>query len=416
VNVSVTGISHQTAPVSVRERFALTAEEVGPALARLRAGHESVAVLSTCNRTEVYIAGQAPVDSGHVIGTLASLRGDPVPEGVEFYHLEGEACARHLFRVAAGVESLVVGESEILGQVRAAFAAATAAGSSNAALARLFHSAIRAGRRARTETEIGAHGVSVSATAVALVRRELGDLRRKTVLVVGAGDAARLTAQALSGAGAGRILVTTRTVERARDIAAELGALAYPFEQLPSLVAEADIVISSTSAPAHVITRAAVEAAMLARPARALVIVDIAVPRDVEPSAADVTGVRLLDIDDLQAQAEANRQVRLREVEAVEVIVDQEVARFTAWLRQNGATPTIAALRRRAEQAREAEVARTLARLPGLGAQERARIEAMSKAIVKRILHGPITRLKEPASQPLMDAARELFGLESGET
>jgi glutamyl-tRNA reductase len=415
VNVSVVGISHRTAPVSVRERFALTAEELGPALARLRAVHDSAAVLSTCNRTEVYVADKAPVDSAGVADALASLRDEPVPEGVSFYHLEGEACARHLFRVAAGVESLVVGESEILGQVRAAFAAATAAGSSNAVLARLFHSAIRAGRRARAETEIGAHGVSVSATAVALVRRELGDLRRKTVLVVGAGDAARLTAQALSGAGTGRILVTTRTFERARDIATELGALAYPFEQLPSLIGEADIVISSTSAPAPVITRQAVQTAMASRQGRALVVVDIAVPRDVEAAAGEVAGVRLLDIDDLQAQADANREARLREVEAVEAIIDQEVARFATWLRQNGATPTIAALRRRADQAREAEVARTLARLPGLSAEERARIEAMSKAIVKRILHAPIKRLKEPASQPLMEAARELFGLESGE-
>ncbi len=336
-----------------------------------------------------------------------------MPEGAEFFHLEGAKAAQHLFRVAAGIDSLVVGESEIMGQVRAAFSAATAAKASNSVLARLFHSAIRAGRRARSETEVGAHGVSVSATAVALVKQAIGDLRRKTVLVVGAGDAARLTAQALASAGTGRILVTTRTLERGQDVATELGAFAYPFDQLPALLSEADIVISSTSAPGHVIERADVEGAMRSRPGRPLVLVDIAVPRDIEPSVADLSSVRLFDIDDLQAQAQVNRQARLAEVEAVEAIVEQEVARFADWLRQNSATPTIAQLRKRAERAREQELERTLARLPDVSEATRKRVEAMSKAIVKRILHEPVTKLKASGGQRHIEAARELFGLDS---
>jgi glutamyl-tRNA reductase len=400
--------------VALREMLAFSPEELPEALSRLGAAFEGAAIISTCNRTELYLTSTKRPVRSDVVAALAGAKGEQVPEGARFYHKEGVEAARHLFRVAAGIESLVVGESEILGQVRAAFSAATAAKTSNPVLARLFHSAIRAGRRARSETEVGAHGLSVSATAVALVRQALGDLRRRTVLVVGAGDAARLTAQALTAAGAGRILVTTRTFERAQDIAADLGAYAYPFEQLPDLLAEADIVISSTSAPGHVIDRERVEAAMKRRRQRPLALVDIAVPRDIDPAAAGVAGVRLFDIDDLQAQAEAHRIAREGEVRAVEEIIEHEVARFADWLRQHGAVPTIAGLRRRAEQARQLEIERTLARLPGLTAAERKRIEAMSRAIVKRILHDPVTRLKEPGSERHVEAVRELFGLEDG--
>jgi glutamyl-tRNA reductase len=414
VNVSVTGLSHQTAPVALRELLAFAPDELPDALERLGASFEGAAIVSTCNRTELYITSSAKPSRAALVRALAEAKGEQAPEGARFYHSEGVDAARHLFRVAAGIESLVVGESEILGQVRAAFSAATAAKTSNPVLARLFHSAIRAGRRARSETEVGAHGLSVSATAVSLVRQALGDLRRRTVLVVGAGDAARLTAQALTAAGAGRILVTTRTFERAQDIAVELGAYAYPFEQLPALLAEADIVISSTSAPGHVIEREHVEAAMRRRRQRPLALVDIAVPRDVDPAAATVPGVRVFDIDDLQTQAEANRAAREGEVLAVETIVEQEVARFAEWLRQHGAVPTIAELRRRAEKARQLEVERTLARLPGLTPADRKRIEAMSRAIVKRILHNPVTRLKEPGSERHIEAVRDLFGIGDG--
>ncbi len=413
MNISVTGLSHETAPVALRERFAFAAEELPAALEALRERYEGAAILSTCNRTEVYITDQAPAARRAVIEALAAAKDERVPEGAQFFHLDGAEAPRHLFRVAAGIDSLVVGESEILGQVRAAFSASTVARTSNSVLARLFHSAIRAGRRARSETEVGAHGVSVSATAVALVKQAIGDLRRKTVLVVGAGDAARLTAQALASAGTGRILVTTRTLERGQDVATELGAFAYPFDQLPALLSEADIVISSTSAPGQVIERADVEGAMRSRPGRPLVLVDIAVPRDIEPSVADLPSVRLFDIDDLQAQAQANRQARLAEVDAVEAIVEQEVARFADWLRQNSATPTIAQLRKRAERAREQELERTLARLPDVSEATRKRVEAMSKAIVKRILHEPVTKLKASGGQRHIEAARELFGLDA---
>jgi len=283
MHLAVAGISHQSAPVALRERFAFSAEELPGALQTLATDFAGAAILSTCNRTEVYVASATEPGREALIRGLARAKGEPEHDGGAFYHLEGIDAAGHLFRVAGGIESLVVGEHEILGQVRAAFTAATGAHTSTPVLARLFHTAIRTGRRARAETEIGGHGLSVSATAVTLSRRTLGDLRDKVVLIVGAGEAASLAASALAQQGAGRMLVTTRTFERAQDIALELGASAYPFAELPRLLSEADIAISSTAAPGHVIESADVAAAMASRPDRPLVIVDIAVPRDVDP-------------------------------------------------------------------------------------------------------------------------------------
>lgn len=415
MHVSVTGISHHQTPVELRERFAFSREELVPALTRLRPLLRSAAILSTCNRTELYVASEAPLGRESAIAALSAARGEPRPEGVRFFHLRDGAAVQHLFRVAAGVDSLVIGESEILGQVREAFSAATAAGSGNAVLARLFHTALRVGRRARAETRIGAHGLSVSALAVSLSRKLLGDLRRKTVLVVGAGEAGQRSAAALVQNGVGRLLVTTRRSGLAAEIAGQLSGIALPFEELARALVEADVVISSTAAPEPIIGVEAVTAAMTARPGRPLLIVDIAVPRDVEAGVRQVQGVHLYDIDDLQAAAEANLEARRREVAAVEEIVGAEAVRFQAWLRGLRVSPTIAALRRRAEQTRTAELERTLARLTHLSEGDRKRIEAMSKALVNRLLHDPMTRLRDGAGERHLEAVRDLFRLSEEE-
>ncbi|MPZ48936.1 MAG: glutamyl-tRNA reductase [Dehalococcoidia bacterium] len=412
MHISVTGLSHKTAPVELRELFAFSADAVVPALQRLPKDLGGAAIISTCNRTELYLATEEPLDREAAAAALNAARGGEVPEGVEFYHYNGAEAVRHLFRVASGVESLVVGESEILGQVREAFSAATAAGSGSAVLARLFHSALRVGRRARSETEISAHGLSVSALAVSLSRKVLGDLRRKTVLVVGAGEAGKRSAGALAQSGVGRLLVTTRRPGLAEEVARELNGVPVPFEQLAAVLAEADVVISSTAAPDAIISAADIAGAMAARAERPLVIVDIAVPRDIEPSARDVAGVHLFDIDDLQAAAGANLEARKREVGAVETIVDDEVRRFQGWLSGRRVTPTIAALRQRAELTRRAELDRTLARLGHLSDDDRQRVEAMSKALVKRLLHAPVTRLRQGGSERHLDAVHDLFELD----
>lgn len=412
MHITLVGISHKTAPVAERERFAFAPEELSAALPRF--GGAAV-LLSTCNRTEVYLTAHHPIAAGSVIAILRELKGGADVPDDAFYHLTDHEAARHLFRVAAGIESMVLGEAEILGQVRAAFAASTSAGSHNAVLSQLFHQAIRVGRRARSETHIGRHAVSVSSTAVALARRTLGDLSSRTVLVVSAGEAGKLAARSLVQSGAARLLVTNRSRERARELAADLGGQPVPFDRLGAALAEADIVISSSAAPEFLIGPGDVSRALAARNGRPLMLIDIAVPRDVDPAVRALPQAHVYDIDDLQAAVEANRSSREREVAKVERIVDEGVARFTAWLRTRGVVPTVAALRERADALREAELARTLKRLPELTHKERAALEAMAGALVKKLLHDPIDRLKGSDGERYVGALRELFALD-GET
>jgi len=271
---------------------------------------------------------------------------------------------------------------------------------------------LRVGRRARSETEISAHGLSVSALAVSFSKKVLGDLRSKTVLVIGAGEAGTRSASALAQTGVGRLVVTTRRSGLAEEIAQQLNGVALAFDELPRALTEADVIISSTAAPTTIISTADVRAAMQPRTERPLVIVDIAVPRDVEAGVRNVKGVHLFDIDDLQAAAEANLEARKHEVGAVEAIVEAEAARFETWLDGRRVVPTIAALRQRAEATRRAEVDRTLARMAGLSDEDKERIEAMSKALVKRLLHAPVTRLRESGSERHLDAVHDLFELD----
>jgi glutamyl-tRNA reductase len=322
--------------------------------------------------------------------------------------------ARHLFRVASGIESMVLGESEILGQVRSAFAAANAAGTHNAVLSRLFHTAIRVGRRVRSETHINRHSVSVSSTAVALARRTLRDLSSRTVLVVSAGEAGKLAARSLADHGASRLLVTSRTARRARELAEELEGEPVAFRRLSAAMAEADIVISSSAAPGFLIGPREVEQAAAGRDGRPLLMIDIAVPRDIDPAVRQVPGVHLYDIDDLQGLVEQNRDARRREVGKAERIIDAELERFGEWLRTRSVIPTVAALRTRAEAVRQGEVERTLKRLGELSPRQRQRVEAMANALVQKLLHDPIARLKGDDGERYVDAVRELFGLNGG--
>ncbi len=409
MHITLIGISHKTAPVAVRERFAFSPEELPKALPRF--GGAAV-LLSTCNRTEVYLTAHHPIAAGSVIALLRELKGGADVPDDAFYHLAGNDAARHLFRVAAGIESMVLGEAEILGQVRVAFSAATAANTHNAVLSQLFHEAIRVGRRARSETQIGRHAVSVSSTAVALAKRTLGELSSRTVLVVSAGEAGKLAARNLAKHGASRLLVTSRNRNRARELAADLGGEPVAFDRLGAAMAEADIVISSSAAPDFLIGTREVRQALASRDGRPLLLIDIAVPRDVDPAVRELPQVHLYDIDDLKAVVEENRNSRRQEVASVERIIDEGLARFTAWLRARGVVPTVAALRERADTVREAELARTLRRLPDLTVKERAAVEAMANALIKKLLHDPIGRLKGPDGERYVGVLRELFALD----
>ena len=415
--VEVLGISHKTAPVEVRERFAFASGELEPALYALRERFGNGVILSTCNRAEVYVVrGSGRTSAARGFDALADYMvkatGAVPIQAERFYHHEGDDAVRHLFRVAAGIESMVLGEAEILGQVRSAYAAAAAAGSNSPVLDRIFHTAIRVGRRARSETHIGRYAVSVSSTAVVLARQTLGTLEGATVLVVSAGEAGKLTARSLVESGISRLLVTSRTSQRASELATDLGGTALDFERLPSALAESDIVISSTGAPSFLIGPDTCAEACRQRNGRPLLFIDIAVPRDIDPAVRRFPNVYLYDIDDLKAVSAANLRQREREVARVEAIVDEELAGYRRWRRSLDALPTVAELRRQAEEVRQAEVARSLARLNGLSEEERQRIDALTAAIVKKILHSPVARLKERADDDrYVAAARDLFSL-----
>lgn len=409
MHVTLVGISHKTAPVAVRERFSFAPEELPEALPRF--GGAAV-LLSTCNRTEVYLSAHHPIAAGSVVALLRELKGSIEAPDEIFYQLNDLEAARHLFRVAAGIESMVLGESEILGQVRSAFAASTAAHANNAVLSQLFHAAIRVGRQARSQTQIGRNAVSVSSTAVALARRTLGELSERTVLVVSAGEAGKLTARSLAEHGASRLLVTSRTADRAQELAAELHGKPVAFEQLGEAMAEADIVITSSSAPEFLIGQQEVAQAVAGRNGRPLLLIDIAVPRDIDPAVRGHPQVHLYDIDDLQALVDEHRSARAREVSKVELLIDEGLRRFEEWLRSRGVVPTVAALRERADVLREAELARTLKRLRDLSPEQRAGVEAMASALVKKLLHDPIDRLKGDDGERYVAVVRDLFSLD----
>ncbi|HEU4758753.1 MAG TPA: glutamyl-tRNA reductase [Dehalococcoidia bacterium] len=410
------GLNHLTAPVEEREKLAFAPEELPAALADIGPRLGGAVLLSTCNRSELYAALPASAPADRLVALLTAQKRTEIDAG-RFYALRHDDAVRHLFRVAAGIDSMVLGESQILGQVRDAMSAATEAHTLNGALSRLFHAAITVGKRARTQTGIGRYAVSVSSAAVALARRTLGDLSGRTVLVISAGSTGKLAAKSLAQNGGSRILVANRTHERAAELAAAIGpeAEGVPFSRLGEALARADIVISGTAAEGFILGPAEVGPQMASRNGRSLLLIDIAVPRDIDPAVAAIPNVHLFDIDDLEQVTRDGLRGRQREVRRVEAIVEEETATFLEWWRSLDVVPIIAALRERAEGIRQRELERALKRLPELGEDDRRRIEAMTEAIVKKMLDRPIARLKDGADTGLyMEALQDLFGLPAG--
>ena len=317
---------------------------------------------------------------------------------------------RHLFRVAGGLDSMIVGESQILGQVRSALAAASAAGTLSAPLSRLFHRAIRAGRRVREETGVGRNALSVSFAAVRLAQTVLGDLSGSRVLLIGAGEAGKLVAEALRKTGVGELTVTNRTARRASALADELGGRAVPFDRLDAAVADADIVVAATEAPGHLLSAETVRAANRDRD-RGTFMFDLAVPRNIDPQAASIDGVSLYNIDDLAAVAQDNLRERRKAAAAAEAVVEDEVAQFVQWWSTLDALPLVMELRERAEEMRRREMGRALERLDGVSEADASVIDDLTRAIVNKLLHAPTVSLKQRADEETLRAARELFGL-----
>jgi glutamyl-tRNA reductase len=412
VKLVLVGVSHHQAPIELRERVALGSEAASRLAHDLAQGCEAV-VLSTCNRTEIYLASEddAPLDA-RASACLLELAGAEGPAlAPVLYRLGDDSAALHLFRVAAGLDSLVPGEGEILGQVRAAFES----GAAGPLLDRLFRQALHAGRRARVETAIGESPASVPAAAAALAQQVFGELAGRSVLLIGAGKMSELTSRNLRSRGASIAAVANRTLDHAEELARLVDARAVPMDAIEALLGDVDIVVSSTGAPGFVldVDRAAVS--VRARRGRPLLCVDLAVPRDVDPALSGIDGCFVYDIDDLQAVVEASIAGRRSEAVRAERLVAGEAERFRAWQASLAVVPAIASLRARAEAIRSAELAKAEGRLGRLPESERKLVDAVTSQIVAKLLHLPTVRMKEAAAAAdgvvYADVVRHLFGL-----
>lgn len=418
--VMVVGLSYKTAPLSLLERTVIAPEALPQAFGALRQHCAHTVILSTCNRTELYaLVGHHDSGRRALLRFLQDYHALPANAIEPYtYTLTQTEAVAHLFRVTAGLDSMMLGETQIIGQVRTAYAAAQEHGAPGAVLARLFRQALEVGKRAHRETRICQSAVSLSAAAVEMARRQLGDLRARTALLVGAGETSKLAAHTLQAQGAGELLVLNRTLDHARTLAAAVGGEALPLDALHPALARADLVISSTGARDYVLPAPAVRAAMTVRPERPLYCIDVAVPRDVDPAVAALPNVYLYNLADLQGVELTGVEGRAGDVAAVEGIVDEEVGRLFQWWDEREVVPTIAALREHAEQIRQGELAKALSRLGALGERDRETLEALTQAIVNKLLHAPTVKLKERAGENdgrrYAPAVRALFGLADG--
>jgi glutamyl-tRNA reductase len=421
VSLVVVGLNYRTVPVELLERMAVPSAALPKALDALMAREHlaEVVLLSTCNRTEVYarttMFHPGVDDVRHFLADLADLDPDAVTEMIYTFH--EDAAVAHLFAVAAGLDSMIIGEHEILGQVREAWQVAEREATTGPLLSRTFRQAVEVGKRSRTETGIGRHAVSVPSAAVTLAAERLGSLEGRRVLVVGAGETGTSMAVALAGAGVAEITVANRTFARAQELAARVGGRAVTLDEVADLLVGVDVLLTCTGSSDVLVERADVETVMRHRDGRALLIVDVAVPRDVDPGVAQVFGVTLLDIDALRSVGEQSLQRRQAEVGRVREIVTAELARYRVDRSAREVAPLIASLRRRADDIRRDELARVRSRLTALDPDERAAVETMTRAILNKLLHEPTVRLKDAAGttrgELYADTLAELFALGS---
>ncbi|MGE5576260.1 MAG: glutamyl-tRNA reductase [Syntrophothermus sp.] len=422
MHIVTVGLNHKTAPVEVREKlsFAGTRRETGLQRLKEQPRLQEAVILSTCNRTEIYAASEDLTGARQsVVGFL-----NEVQQGLEnqlerylynFYDLEA---VQHLFVVASGLDSMILGEPQILGQVKEALAVAQERKTVAAYLSKLFQHSVEVGKRVRTETEIGQNAVSISYAAVELARKIFGALEGKVVLIVGAGKMSELTVKNLQEHGASAILVTNRTYERACQLARDFGGEPVAFEALGETLQKADIVISSTGAPHLVIHYDTVQEVMRARRNRSLFLVDIAVPRDIDPKVNELDNVYLYNIDDLHSVVETNLQKREQQVKRAEIIISEELKEFSQWWSSRQVVPLIRALREHGDGIWQQELEKLFSRLPNLDEKGKNQVTAMAQAIVNKLLHDPVVFLKQAANDgrraQYLEVMPELFGLEPG--
>ncbi|HUP39394.1 MAG TPA: glutamyl-tRNA reductase [Vicinamibacterales bacterium] len=413
------GVSHRTAPIELRERLDFSARGVDRALTALAGSdvHREATIVSTCNRVELYVGCDEPNAARAAIQQfLSEFHGIPGEQlAPHVYSKTGQEAVAHLYRVASGLDSLVMGEPQILGQVKDAFGVASQMGCTGPLLNKLFHSAFATGKRVRSETALAEGAVSVSYAAVELARKIFGNLKGRTVVVIGAGEMGKLTAVHMQSQGIGRLIITSRTAAHASALAQSIGGSAMPWEALSTTLVEADILITATGASMPIISRQLIAQTMKARRQRPLFIIDIAVPRDVEGDAGDLEQVFLYNIDDLQAVVQENISKRGTEASEAEKIIAQEVARFTTWLNSRGAVPTIVALRHRFESIRQSELRRLEPKMASLPPEARARVDEITRLFMEKLLINPTEQLKSASDADTVatysDALTRLFGL-----
>jgi glutamyl-tRNA reductase len=414
------GVSHRTAPVDLRERLDFSSRDLSAAAAAIAAqpSTSEAVVLSTCNRSELYVATTDPACAREeLVSFMSEYHHVSVPTfQPHLFALENSAAVAHLFRVAAGLDSLVVGEPQILGQVKEAYQTSASKRCVGPVLSNVFRWSFGVGKRVRTETALGEGAVSVSYAAVALARKIFGRLTGRRVLVVGAGEISSLTAQHLRAQGVGEIVITSRTHAHAEEVAAVVAGLAVPWEGMTNALGSADIVITATGSQRPIITRAQLEAAQGYRRGTPLFIIDIAVPRDVDPAVGEIEQVFLYNIDDLQIIVEENLSRRAAEVERAESIVNDEVTKFMTWQRSRSAVPTVVALRQRFESIRRSELQRLEGKLGTLSPEARARVDEVTRLIVEKLLLEPTEQLKalpdEETQAAYTEAVNRLFRLQ----
>lgn len=415
----VAGVSHKTAPIGVREQLAVDEEKLREILRAIHGegSFSELLILSTCNRVEVYGVAEAPGEARALaFRRLSEQRGvDPASLTPFVYTKSDLEAVHHCFRVASSLDSMILGEPQILGQLKDAFALAQSCQVVGPLLHTLMTRAFAVAKKVRTETGVARHAVSVSFAAVELARKIFGSLEGKSVLLIGAGKMGELAAKHLVAQGAFPIYVANRTWSAAQELARALAGTAVPFGDCRATMAQVDIVITSTGAPEPIIRREDVQRALAARRSRPLFFIDIAVPRDVEPAVNDLDNAFCYDIDDLHQVVEANIRERLREAQKAEALVEREVGKWTAQLLDLEVVPTIVSLREKLEAIRQGEVAKTLSRIPEVSPETRAALEALSQSIVNKILHGPIVKLRESSrrghGRRVIELVSELFGL-----
>ncbi len=408
----VLGLNHNTAPLDVREKLYIPEDSQGDILKGLKnSGIGEAVILSTCNRTEIYVIGPGPEESNKTIfDVLADRLGiDRTWLDAYTYTLADEEAYRHLFLVASGLDSMVIGEPQILGQVKDAYKSAHSHEASGPFFEKIFNRAFQVAKRVRTETRIGYNPVSISSMAVELARKIFGELDKKQILVIGAGEMCEIALKHFRKEGLQEILVTNRTLRKAQQLAEEIIGTAYPFEEIPELLLKVDMVLSSTGADKPIIDKKTVMAAMKKRKNRPLFFIDIAVPRDVEQGVNDLENVYLYDIDDLKELSQEHLSNRMQESQTAHAIVDEEVEKFQLWLKQLEMNPLIIQIQQRLEQMRSKEVRRTLQKLKSEDPETARQLDMLTRTIVNKIIHPHMVMIKKNGSPAVLDLIKNLL-------